>query len=185
MAGTTSGGAQQREAFLAGAVEHVLRHGVATLSLRPLAAALGTSDRMLLYYFRSRDELLAAVLAAVGEQLRAGLEQALPPEPVAPATLLERAWAALRTPAAEPHLRLYVEVSGLAARGLEPYGAMASQVARQWLDWTAARLDVPVDERTAAAAGLLTLLDGLLLVRFVASDAVATDAVAWLAPRLG
>ena len=56
---------EQRAALLDGVVEYVLREGVATLSLRPLAAALGTSDRMLLYYFDSRDRLLVAVLTAV------------------------------------------------------------------------------------------------------------------------
>jgi AcrR family transcriptional regulator len=182
MAGTSGG---QRETFLDGAVAHVLVQGVATLSLRPLAAALGTSDRMLLYYFHSRDELLAAVLARVGDQLRVGLEEALPPDRLAPAALVDRAWAALREPAAEPHRRLYVEVSGLAARGREPYRAVAAQVARQWLDWIEARLDVPAGERASAAAGLLTVLDGLLLVRFVASQESAAAAFGWLAPRLG
>ena len=60
---------EQRAALLDGVVEHVLREGVATLSLRPLAAALGTSDRMLLYYFGTRDKLLVAALAEVRRTL--------------------------------------------------------------------------------------------------------------------
>src|SRR3712207_9449230 len=93
---TTAREPGQREAYLAGAVEHVLREGVTTLSLRPLAAALGTSDRMLLYYFGSRDELLAAVLGAVGEQLQAGLAAALPDGAVPPGRLLPVLWASVQ-----------------------------------------------------------------------------------------
>ena len=170
--------------FLTGAVEHVLRHGVATLSLRPLAAALGTSDRMLLYYFGSREQLLVAVLGAVGQQLRAGLEADLAPRPVRPAELLRQTWEGLRSPAAEAHLRLYVEVSGLAARGMEPYRTVAGDVASGWLTWIAAHLDVTETERPAAAAGILTVLDGLLLVRFLTSDDTADRAAAWLADRV-
>jgi len=59
---TERGRPEQRQAFLSGAVKHVLRHGASGLSLRPLAAALGTSDRMLLYSFGSREHLLETVL---------------------------------------------------------------------------------------------------------------------------
>lgn len=171
----------QRDALLAGAVDHVLHHGVATLSLRPLAAALGTSDRMLLYYFHTRDELLLAVLDAVGTQLQIGFETALGSDPLPPAALLRQAWSALQSPVAEPHLRLYVEVSGLAARGREPFRTVAAAVAQRWLAWVSARVEVPESERPAAAAGVLTVLDGLLLARFAGSEELATRAADWLA----
>jgi AcrR family transcriptional regulator len=47
---------------------HALDTGIADLSLRQLAAAIGTSHRMLLYHFGSREGLLAAVTRAVEEQ---------------------------------------------------------------------------------------------------------------------
>jgi AcrR family transcriptional regulator len=176
---------EQREALLAGAVEHVLGHGVATLSLRPLATALGTSDRMLLYWFGSRDRLLTAVLDAVGGRLREGLRAVLPDRPVAPGEFVQRVRAVLGDPAAEPALRLYVEVAGLAARGQEPFRTAASEVARSWLEWTGEVLDVADADRAAAAAAVLTVVDGLLLVRFVTDPATADRAADWLADRLG
>jgi AcrR family transcriptional regulator len=175
----------QRAAHLAGAVDHVLREGVATLSLRPLAAALGTSDRMLLYYFGTRDGLLAAVLDVVGEQLQAGLTAALPSEPVAPGRLLPALWASMEHADAQAHVRLYLEVSGLAARGRQPFTGLARRVAEDWLSWVGPRLDVPDDERPAAAAGLLAALDGVLLVGAVAGRERASAAAGWLAGRLG
>lgn len=176
---------EQRESFLDGAVEHVLRHGVATLSLRPLAAALGTSDRMLLYYFGSREQLLVAVLEVVGERLQAQLAAALPAESVPPADLLRAVETALREPGADAALRLYLEVGGLASRGHEPFRTVAAAVAEGWLSWLGSRLDVAEEERAGAAAGILVLVDGLLLVRFVASDEVAGRAAGWLTTRLG
>src|SRR5262252_10316604 len=53
---------QKREVLLAGALQYVLAHGIEDLSLRPLAAALGTSARMLVYHFGSRERLLRAVV---------------------------------------------------------------------------------------------------------------------------
>ncbi len=176
---------EQREVFLSGAVEHVLRHGVATLSLRPLAAALGTSDRMLLYYFASREQLLTAVLGVVGERLQVQLAAALPAGPVPPATLLRGLAGALQDPATESSLRLYVEVSGLAARGHEPHRTVAAAVAEGWLSWLGSRLDVPDDERADAAAGVLAVVDGILLVRFLVPGQVADRAAGWLTGQLG
>jgi AcrR family transcriptional regulator len=173
-------GAGQRDALLAGAVDHVLHHGVATLSLRPLAAALGTSDRMLLYYFGTREALLDAVLGAAGARLRDRLEAALPARPLPPDVLFDHAWRLLTEPAADGFLRLAIEISGLAARGQEPFRTAAAAVFASWREWLAARVDAPEAERAAAAAGVLAVLDGLLLTRFVAGDAVAARAAGWL-----
>ena len=48
----------RREAAIERMADHVLSEGLAAGTLRPLAAAAGTSDRMLLYYFADKDELL-------------------------------------------------------------------------------------------------------------------------------
>ena len=53
-------------------MEHVAHNGVGDLSLRALAAALGTSHRMLIYHFGSREGLLIEVIRTVEEQQRAG-----------------------------------------------------------------------------------------------------------------
>ena len=123
--------------------------------------------------------------ASMGEQLRAGLEVALPADPMPPAVLLRSAWGVVSRPDNEAHLRLYVEISGLAARGQEPFRTTAAAVARDWLDWTAARLAVPDDERHRAAAGVLAVLDGLLLTRFVTGEEAAQEAAMWLGVALG
>jgi hypothetical protein len=102
-----------------------------------------------------------------------------------PEVLLRSAWGVVSRPDNEAHLRLYVEISGLAARGQEPFRTTAAAVARGWLDWTAARLAVTDDERHRAAAGVLAVLDGLLLSRFVTGEETAHEAAMWLGVALG
>ena len=67
------------------ATDHALEHGLIGLSLRPVAAALGTSDRMLLYPFTDKDDLVATVLRVSNDRSvaelrlsRPGKEAALP-----------------------------------------------------------------------------------------------------------
>ncbi len=49
----------RRDEVAQAATDYVLEHGLVGLSLRPMAAELGTSDRMLLYHFASKDDLVA------------------------------------------------------------------------------------------------------------------------------
>ena len=107
-----------------------------------------------------------------------------PARRLAPGRLLADLRAALELDDAEPILRLYVEVSGLAARGREPFRAIAAAIAEDWLRWAEQRLDVPAPERRAAAAGVLAVVDGLLLLRFVAGEGAFQQAADWLAGAL-
>ena len=103
---------QAREDLLAAAVRHALDGGIADLSLRQIAAAIGTSHRMLIYHFGSREGLLVAVTQAVEEQQRAALLES-GVTAVDPRT----AWERLSDPALWPQERLFFELYAYALRG--------------------------------------------------------------------
>ena len=56
----------RRAAWLDGMAQHVLTHGLTHASLRPLAQAVGTSDRMLIYHFGSKEGVVGALLRDPG-----------------------------------------------------------------------------------------------------------------------
>src|SRR3954447_25927128 len=92
---------------------YFLRHGVANLSLRPLAAAVGTSARMLLHYFGSREALIAEVMEQVQQRLRDSFQELLD-EPPTKEGLLPKFWRVLSSRKNQPVLRLLFEVQMLA-----------------------------------------------------------------------
>jgi AcrR family transcriptional regulator len=57
----------RRDELLELAYAYVLEHGVSDLSLRPLAAAIKSSPRVLLFLFGSKAELVQAILARARE----------------------------------------------------------------------------------------------------------------------
>jgi AcrR family transcriptional regulator len=160
--------------------DHLMREGMAGASLRPLAAAAGTSDRMLLYYFANKDELLAATLEHVAARLARLLDGAgagAAPQPFP--TLLAEVWAAVRTPALQPYMRLWLELAAAAARGREPHRAVAGRIADGFLAWAAERLRVEREaDRAPQAALLLATVDGLALLDAVGRGTAADRAVA-------
>jgi AcrR family transcriptional regulator len=130
---------------------------------------------MLLYYFESRDELLAACLDEISRRLRGRLGAALPAGRATPAQALAAASAAMADPAVQAELQLWVEVVALAARGDQACARVAGAVVDDWSSWLAGRVDPP-----EAAAGVIALADGMLILRLAGRDDLARAAArAW------
>src|SRR5436853_3183924 len=106
-----------RTRLLTAAVDYVVEHGLGDLSLRELAAAIGTSHRMLLYHFGSREGLLLAVVEAV-EQAQRDFVADLVAEPGASRTdLLRTLWQRWADARYWPNERLFFELYAAALQG--------------------------------------------------------------------
>jgi AcrR family transcriptional regulator len=122
---------ERREEWTSAATDYVLAHGLISLSLRPLAAALGTSDRMLLYHFDTKDDLVAAVLYESNDRAVAAVS-ALPASADLRAAVHDL-WAVVQSPEFEPCTRLYVEAAALGLFGREPYVSVVRAANQRWL----------------------------------------------------
>ena len=161
---------QARERLLAAAVRHALDAGIADLSLRQLAAAIGTSHRMLLYHFGSREGLLVAVTQAVEEQQRAAL---LGPGPGTAPQDPRRSWERLSDPKLWPQERLFFELYAYALRGRPGTEGFLDGIVESWVAPVAAALvEAGADERTARADARLAVavVRGLLLDLLATGD---------------
>lgn len=143
---------------------HVLATGLSQTSLRQLAAAAGISDRMLLYYFADKAEVLACVIGHIVDGFGAALDAALPAQPMAAAVLLAETSRVVGSPDLQPAMRLWLQIVAAAARQEPPFPALASAILQRFLAWIHARLDLPPGpERHEAAAFILAVIDGIAL----------------------
>ena len=168
----------RRQAALDRIADHLLAHGLAPSSLRALGHASGTSDRMLLYYFADKDEIILLALQTICLRLARMLEEAmgetarLPPGP-----LLRQLAPAMRGAMLRPYMRFWLELASLAARDQEPFRTAAGQIAGYFIDWVAGRLDIEdATLRAGEAAALVALLDGVVLLDCVGRQA-SSDAI--------
>ena len=152
------------------AVDYVLSHGVADLTLRPLAKTLGTNARMLVYHFGSREGLMREILAGLREReddrirawFRSGKKPRTLPE------FLRWYWRRLSTPRARPAARLLFQLYELALRDPKGYPGVLTDPLVYWRNLgsiAGVRWKVEVAEATL----LLAATRGLLL------DLCATD----------
>jgi AcrR family transcriptional regulator len=121
---------QRRDEWTRTATDYVHEHGLIGLSLRPLAAALGTSDRMLLYHFDTKDHLVAAVLRESNDRGVAGIQALRPSRDLRAA--VHDLWSLVNSPAIEPCVRLYVEAAALGLLGREPYASVVREANARW-----------------------------------------------------
>jgi AcrR family transcriptional regulator len=172
----TEDSARKRE-LLEAAYGYVLANGLAGMSLRPLAKEIGSSPRVLLFLFGSKDELVRALLARAREEelrylavLRDGQDLA--------ATARET-WAWLAAPAHRALLVLWVEGYTRSLTGDPgPWAAFGRDTVRDWLDLLASRQprrDAAGAERDAPGAEaertlLLAVLRGALLDLLATGD---------------
>ena len=154
-----------RETLLPKLAGHVLEHGLAGASLRPLAKAAGTSDRMLIYHFGSKDGLVTALLEHIAGMYSGALEMAYPSEPATSRRdCAQRLLAIGRAPMFAPFLRLWWEIVAGAAKGDRAYRASAAAMMESQLAWFEAHLP-PDDPDPKTGAKLVALaVEGALMM---------------------
>lgn len=152
--------------------DFLLAEGLTAASLRPLAEAAGTSDRMLLYYFRDKADVLAAAIERIAARLVAILEEKRSPAPAAPAALRPRLLDAVLSDALWPYMRLWIEIAAQAGRGDAFYRETGNAIGEGFLAWIEVQLDCPdAETRAVEAAHLLALIEGVLVLKALGLDA--------------
>jgi AcrR family transcriptional regulator len=178
----------RQQALAASAAGYLLAHGVAGLSLRPLAAATGTSARLLIYHFGSKEQLLVAAMDIIRTKARAEVAAMLEPAPSgrAPLGALVRGfWRWCTAAKSRPYLRLLFEVHGLALQDPKRYANYLHGAIAHWIallgQALAPRLGRPRARVTATL--VVGVIDGLLMDYLSTGELARTSAALELFAR--
>ena len=157
-----------RRQLRAGACEYLLRVGVSAADLGEMARELGTSSRMLVHHFGSKDRLIAAAVEEAREQQREMFREWFDGrEERSLASVFQALWELMQAPQAQPYLRLFSEVYALAGQQPDRFGSFSTRAAvHDWLPRLESELRAGgVDDEQARALATLVLAvqRGLLL----------------------
>ncbi|SEH76871.1 DNA-binding transcriptional regulator, AcrR family [Mycolicibacterium rutilum] len=171
----TTSSPRERE-LLEAAYRYVLEHGIAEMSLRPLASAIGSSPRVLVFLFGNKDGLVRALLARARADelaLLARISPATSGESIGLAGAVNEIWTWL---SAEEHrglLRLWVEAY---ARSLiEPDGAWAGFAQATVTDWLTVLAGCQRRDERDTETGMADRTRALAILRGALLDLLATD----------
>jgi AcrR family transcriptional regulator len=167
-----------RQRLLNAVLAYFEAQGLADQSLRRIAEAVGTSHRMLLYHFGSKDGLLLAVVREVEARTKVRLTDLSEDSAGDTDELIRRMWSYLSDPALGDFERLFFALYGRALQGDEAIRPLLNDDIERWLDANVAltaALGVPTDvARTHARLGL-AVTRGLLLDLLATGDRVGAE----------
>ena len=165
---------ERRDELIAKSLDYFLRHGVAELSLRPLARQIGTSARLIIYHFGSRDGLITAVM----EEVRTGLQKAFAgivteTQKRSTAGIMRAFWNWMIDKSHIGYIRLLFEVQVLAMQNPSKYARYLGQTSSSWLDIIEPSLP-PSKENRVIATMCAAVMDGLLFEYLSTGDCQRT-----------
>ncbi len=192
-------GTGRREDLEGSLADYTLAHGVADLSLRELAGALGISTYPLVYHFGSKDGLIAAILARLEERQRDMLASWVRAEgDGGPGEMVRRYWRWVSRDELMPYHRLYFEIYGLALRHPERFpGFLERGGVSPWLTFLRDllhRSGASAGDAEAIASLLISTVAGVLLGFLTDGDreraartveAIAVHVELWFSTRGG
>ena len=157
-----------KETLLPALAGHVLANGLGAASLRPLAKAAGTSDRMLVYHFGNKDDLIEEVLEYIADVYSSALDAAMGQERAKTrAEVIARVLDNMRNPAMQPFLALWWEIVAGAARGVKSFEDAAQRMMARLLDWLEQQMPDGDPDPKGGARYLLTLTEGAQMLSTV------------------
>jgi AcrR family transcriptional regulator len=176
----------RRDALVDAALDVAATHGLTDLSLRQLAELVGTSHRMLIHHFGSKEGLWVAIVGEVERRQVASMERLLVDHEGDLEEVLRARWRAVADPALWPSERLFFEVYVRALHGAPGTEGFLDQVVESWLGpaTTAAEaLGVAPDDARTFARLAVAVTRGLLLDLLATGDRAGVDAAmeSWVA----
>lgn len=171
----------RRADLLEATIEYLLDRGVADLSLRPLAAAIHSKARLLVYHFGSKDALVTEAMIAVRERVQESFSSLVRMQQQTAASEVIRAfWQWATSPKFERYLRLFFEVQGLALQKPAEYGRYLEGAVSSWVEMMGLVLPDEFSLRTRRALATVAVgtTFGLLLDYLTSGEGKrTTDAI--------
>jgi AcrR family transcriptional regulator len=163
------------------AYEYVLEHGLAELSLRPLAEAIGTSAGVLMFLFGSKDGMVHAILAEARADELAMLDEVREASDADLVAVADNVWTWLAGPEHARVLTLWVEAYGRSLMTTEgPLAGFAGQTVHDWLGVLNGKQDTEdgPDDSTdpLLSTAVLALLRGSMLDLLATGERERVDA---------
>jgi len=172
-------GKDPRGRLLEAAIDHIAERGISDLSLRELAAAIGTSHRMLIHHFGSREGLWVEVIRAVEARQRALLAEVAPDPNAGFGDVMREWWRHISSPALWANERLFFEIYGQALQGRPGTVELLDGIVDAWVEPGAEAFmafGMERDEAYAVARLAVAVTRGLLLDLLATGDREAVDA---------
>lgn len=157
-------GEQRKKEIIEASSKYILEHGVQAATLRNLAEAANTSDRMLMHYFTDKEELFTVCLNGITQEFIQLLDSSRT-EQRKLEDLIPYLRELMKHPGIKPYIKLCLELITMASRKEEPFYTVGQQMCSTFLEAITRELAVEEEEeRERVSALALVLVEGMVFL---------------------
>jgi AcrR family transcriptional regulator len=168
-----------KQRLLDRAIDYVAQHGLGEVTLRRLAAEIGTSHRMLIHHFGSREGLWVEIVRTVEQRQRELLNSTLPDASKPLGEAMRAWWQHISDRSLWPNERLFFEIYGQALQGRAHTTELLDGIVESWLEpisQLSIERGIPPGVARAHARLGIAVTRGLLLDLLATADVAGVDA---------
>lgn len=168
----------KKQQWLEDMSNYVLDNGLSTISLRPLAKAIGTSDRMLIYHFESKENLIIELLQYMTSNIFNEFSKGLPSkQPETKLQCVEEIMSVFQDEKYQKYMRLWFDIISNASQNKEPYKQTSLRLTEESTIWVQKRLPFNEENPEKAAKALLTLIEGSNIMHAIGYTSARDEAI--------
>jgi AcrR family transcriptional regulator len=170
-------GEKRKHELIEGMSAYILSNGIQSASLRNLAKATETSDRMLLHYFKDKEELLTVVLSSISKDLMLMLDNAKM-EKRSFSSIVRYLYQMMKEPEISPYMKVWLELIAIASKKENPFYPIAKEICDSF--YTFYKEVIQEDEgmtREQMAAIALIVVEGIALLESLGCDDLILEAI--------
>jgi AcrR family transcriptional regulator len=177
-----------REQILSGTIKYLFANGIKGLSLRPLANEIGTSDRMIIYYFETKDKLLVETVGMIAAQIINQFELSLQQSLIKTAEeLIKSVWTIFTAVENRNAALLLFEIEVLSLREPDIYKEIARNLINDWVslfERNFSEMGFSLEKCKAISVWVASELMGLFLLYLISGEESVSGAVDSLIERI-
>ena len=165
--------AARRREVMDDAIQYIFANGLADLSIRPMAEAMGISHRTLLHHFGSKDDMIVKVLSEVRQRELDQLKQRTLDAAQDPLAIMDSAWAYAAKESRLSFWRSFFEIYGIALKNPDRYTDFLDSIVAAWLPMLSSavtKAGVAETKAMAIATLMQASLRGLILDLLTTGD---------------
>ncbi|WP_338780156.1 TetR/AcrR family transcriptional regulator [Metabacillus sp. FJAT-52054] len=170
-------GAIRKQELIEEMSAYILSNGIQSASLRNLAQAAETSDRMLLHYFKDKEELLTVVLSSISAKLIHMLDNT-EMEKKSFSSVVKYLYQMMKNPEVSPYMKLWLELIAIASKKEDPFYPIAREICDSFFEFYKKVIKVGEGQTNEQAAALaLVIVEGIALLESLDFDPVILEAI--------
>lgn len=156
--------AVKKQEYLVQIAQFILSHGISSCSLKKMAEYASTSDRMLMHYFKDKDEILTLALKRISQDMFQQLN-AVPKLEFCFEEFVPFLIKAIRSDQFKPYLDLWFELIHLASCEKEPYSSISKEIGDSYWNWILSMHKPSANDDKASLTALLFMFtEGLVML---------------------